>query len=178
MTPNIRNDFESFLSETATTAPAAMGESVLGAIHRDLNPGAWSVFARLSIIHLFMALSTLAICPQFGIGFLREGSMGLMHYFMAFGNLGCGAACGLFFMGSTTATAGVLLRPEELRVLRGSSSLQLAALSLLSLGGFIMLGSELILGGYLLAWLLGSLAGARVILEALFAFRVRRMQLA
>ena len=159
----IGREFESFLeSDSSFPVPSPVSRSVLESVRASLHPGAWSVFAKLSLIHFFTAAATLSVCPQFGVRILGEG-LGLMRHFMIFGAYGCMVACGSFFLGTSLLVAALVLRAEELRVLRSHRLLQLAALASLSLGALIMLDAEILLG-FAAAWLAGTvMAGAAVV---------------
>src|SRR5262245_52340382 len=100
--------FREFMSELAASPPREVSEKLQGLVERDLNPSPWSTFARLAGIHFVMGLLTLSLCPQFGIRVFGKG-MGLMQYFMGLGDLGCGACCGVLFLGGTLFLASVLL---------------------------------------------------------------------
>ncbi len=143
---------------------AALTSRILGDAHRALHPSAWRVFTKLAGIHFAVALLTLSVCPQFGFRIFGEGH-GLMHTFMQFGVVGCMAACGAFFVGTSVLVASLLLLPEEIRVLRQRRALQLGSLTTLSLGAFFMANTTIVahLG---LIWAAGSVFGGLLTLEA------------
>ncbi len=87
-----------------------------------------------------------------------------MRFFLPFGTYGCVALCGAFFVGATLFASGIILRPEELRVLRGHRLLQISALTLVSLGALIMLEAEVLLA-FAFAWIIGSILGGIAMLE-------------
>lgn len=168
----LEEEFEDFLSggevlEAGVLDPAR--ERVVALLH----PNGWSVFAKLGAIHLAVGVLTLAFCPQFGVKIGAFG-LGLARLFAYFGAYGCMVGCGAFFMGSSLVAAGCLLKPEEVRVLRGHQVLQLAALALLSLGAFVMLDAQ-ILAGYAAVWAVGSTLGGVAALELTWLFRVRAL---
>lgn len=162
-------DFEDFKTVEPMSPPPILSDRIFARVQNDLNPSPWKVFAKLSIIHFLSALVTLSICPQFGVRALGEG-MGLMHYFMSLGTYGCMVACGSFFLGSTVLVAMLLLRPEEVRVIRSHRLSELGTLTGLSMGFFLMLEVEFVLG-FFLAWALGSFAGGVLTLEAGWSIR-------
>jgi hypothetical protein len=100
--------------------------------------------------------------------------MGLMHYFMALGPYGCLVTCGAFFMGTSLVVAGLILRGEELRAIRRSRVLQLGALTLLSLGFFIMLDAQIVFG-LALAWFFGAWVGSLLTLEITWRLRFKEI---
>ncbi len=169
-----KKEFEEFKNAESMSPPLGISEQILTRVRTDLHPSAWKVFAKLSTIHFITALVTLSICPQFGFRLFGEG-MGLMGYFMHFGEVGCTIACGSFFLGSSILVAMMVLRPEEIRVIRGHKLLELGALTLLSIGFFIMLQAEFVLG-FFLAWAVGSLLGGILTLEAAWLIRLRLLR--
>jgi hypothetical protein len=156
-------EFQDFMNSESSLPPRELSERILERVRADLNPNSWSVFGKLSLIHLIVGGLTLALCPQFGVRSWGEG-MGLMHVFNALGTYGCMAACGAFFTGTSVFFAVLLLRPEEIRVLRRAKILQIGALTLLSLGAFVMADAEILLA-FAAVWILGSLIGGASLLE-------------
>jgi hypothetical protein len=167
-------EFEEFNSADPMSPPQGISERIFARVHMDLNPSAWKVFSKLSVIHFVTALATLSVCPQFGFRLFGQG-MGLMGYFMHLGEVGCTVACGTFFLGSSVLVAMMLLRPEEIRAIRSHRLLGLGALTLLSVGFFIMLQADFVLGFYL-AWAVGSLLGGILTLEAAWLIRLRLLK--
>ena len=165
-------DFEDFKKGEPVTPPTAVSENLLAKVYHDLNPSSWKVFSKLALIHFFTAAAMLSVCPQFGFRLFGKG-MGLMGYFMHFGEYGCMLACGSIFLSSSVLIAMLLLRPEEIRVIRNNRLLELGALTLLSLGFFIMVSAAEIVFGFALAWVLGSLLGGILTLEAAWIVRLR-----
>lgn len=143
-------------SELAAEKPAQSTEVATGRVRR-----AWRIFGKLALIQLVSGLFTLSICPQFGIRLLGDG-LGLMTWFMAFGNLGCVVACGSFFTGTSLLLASIILKPREVRTIRQNVVLAAGALTLLSMGFFIMVRAEVILD-FAIAWGGGSIAGGSLI---------------
>jgi hypothetical protein len=166
------DDFDEFKNSDSIRPPDPLSKRILERVRHDLNPSGWKVFSKLSLIHFFTAAFTLSICPQFGFRLFGDG-MGLMGYFMRLGDYGCMVACGSIFLGSSIFVAMLLLRPEEIRVIRGNRLLELGALTLLSLGFFLMIHAEVVIG-FALAWAVGSLLGGLVTLEIAWGVRYRR----
>ena len=160
----IEEEFKEFVDEPAFGPPASLSERVLTEVHRKLNPNSWLVFSKLSLVHFFGGLITLSICPQFGINLLGT-DLGLIKVFYRFGTYGCVTACGALFISLTTILALIALKPEEIKKVRQLWLLQIAALSLLSLGVFLMLDAD-ILWSFATFWIIGGLLGGLVTLEA------------
>ena len=161
-------EFEGFLKANEATPPKAVAEIVLNRVASDLNPPAWNIFAKLSLIHLIVGGATLLACPQFGISILP--GMGLMAIFMKFGHTACMAACGAFFLGGSFLLAALALRPEEVRKLRQAELIYVVSLAAVSAAVLICVGGTMILQ-LGLAWLAGSLLGGILTLE--LGWRVR-----
>lgn len=162
---NTQNEFKKFKDLKGENPPATLNESVLNFVQNDLNPKPLFVFTKLSLIHFVSALVTLSICPQFGFK-LGEDSMGLMHYFMDFGPVGCAIACGGFFLGTTLFAASVILKPQEILAIRSHRFVSVAALVLLSLSFFLMIDAQALLKSITLAWAIGSFISGLIVLEA------------
>lgn len=156
-------EFKNFISRQGVEPPKHISESILNKVRADLNPPVIQVFYKLIVIHSFTAVVTLSICPQFGFRVFGEG-MGLLHVFMSFGPYGCMLACGAFFTGLSLLIAAMTLKAEEVRKIRNHRLLSLGTLTLLSLGFFIMVDTN-ILASLGLTWFAGSLLGSTLALE-------------
>ncbi len=165
MTENdpIQKEYAEFRTGDPIDPPQALSERVLESVKRELVPNAWEVFAKLFMIHLVVGLATLAVCPQFGVRTLGKGP-GLMELFLFLGPYGCMAACGAFFLGSSFLVAALLLSKEEIARIRRHRTLQLGALTTASLGAFLMLDAQILIG-IGAAWVFGSLMGGALMLE-------------
>lgn len=163
-------EFQEFMGADQAQVPKAVSDSILARVNSDLNPSSWLVFAKVSAIHAVMGFITLLFCPQFGLGF--TDGMGLMALFMRFGDQACMVGCGAVFMGGSLLTASIVLRSEELRVIRGTEILQVSTLALLSMGVFICAGVGVVasLGAF---WVLGSILGGLGTFELGLALRRR-----
>ena len=150
----MKNEFLEFLSSESISPPKEISQNIMKKVSRDLNPSSISVFFKIGIIHLIVGSITLIFCPQFGLGFLS--GMGIMHFFMSLGSMGCSILCGSLFLGFSALTISLILRPEEIRVLRRNEFFQISLLGLLSLLIFIIFG-EVIVPGLTMAWLLGGI---------------------
>jgi hypothetical protein len=172
---NDLQEFEEFKESEGPLPPSSFTQAIFAHVNRDLSPLAWQVFAKLSLIHFFVAAVMLTICPQFGIRLFGEG-LGLMGYFMRLGDYGCPIACGAFFMGSSLVVATFLITIEEVRVLKQNQLLEFGALALLSLGAFIMLHAEVVVG-FALSWILGTVLGGSISFELSRFVRVKFLRL-
>jgi len=159
----MEKEFFEFLSSNPISPPKEISQNLKEKISRDLNPSSISVFGKVGIIHLIVGTITLLFCPQFGLGFLS--GMGIMHLFMGLGSLACSLLCGSLFLGFSTLTVSMILRPEEIRIVRRNNFIQISLLTLLSLLIFMVLG-ESIVPGLSMAWLTGGIFMGIFSLEA------------
>lgn len=168
---NLPSEFQEFAQSDEMSPPPGVSRSILDQVRQELNPGVIPVFSKLLFIHALTSIATLSVCPQFGFRVLGEG-MGLMHWFMRFGEHGCLVACGTFFLGTSALIASFALRPEEVRKIREHRGLGIATVTLVSLGFFLMWDLEFVLS-LTLAWFLGAWLGAGVLLELGWRLRIR-----
>jgi hypothetical protein len=154
--------FSEFLASSEVRPPEVLTEKISGIVRQDLNPAAWRVFTKQGAIQLLVGALVLLFCPQFGINLFP--GMGLMALFMRFGEIGCMVGCGSVFLGASSLLGSLVLRPEELKVIRKSRFLQLGTMTLLSGGVFVCLGGEMVVG-LGVAWVLGGLLGGIATLE-------------
>ena len=163
MNKKFEEEFKDFISVEGIEPPKHISDSILARVRMDLNPPVIKVFSKLIVIHSLTAAVTLSICPQFGFRIFGEG-MGLMHVFMNLGPYGCMLACGAFFTGLSLLIAAMTLKAEEVRKIRSHRLLSLGALTLLSLGFFIMVDKEIVFS-LAATWFTGSILGSWITLE-------------
>ncbi|MBK7842924.1 MAG: hypothetical protein IPJ71_04400 [Bdellovibrionales bacterium] len=150
-------DFSDFVSSEGTSVPDNVSQNILSYVHRELNPSAWFVFAKLMGIHSVVGTLSLSICEQFGMSPFSTG-ISLTEFFMRLGHSICMALCGFLFVGLSVALAFFMLKSEELSVLKKNSWIQIPSLGLLSLAVFIGFGAEMVFGiGFL--WFIGAMLG-------------------
>lgn len=161
-------DFLEFSSTEATNPPDSISGSILSKVRADLEPSVFSVFWKTAFLHFLVGGLTILYCPQFGIS--ATSSMGLMPHLMKYGESVCMLGCGALFSGASLLVVSLLLRPEEVKVLKEHQVLQLTFLSSLSLGAFICLGGDVVfsLG---LVWALGAIVGGALSLELGWIYR-------
>jgi hypothetical protein len=150
-------EFREFVQAEGLPVPKEISNSILNRVHKDLNPSAWVVFAKLLGIHGVVGTLSLAMCNQFGLNPFHT-NLSLSEYFMKFGHSTCMVLCGVLFIGLTVFLGGFILRREELLVLSRNAPLQIFGLSVLSLGAFIGFGAEIVLGIGVL-WFVGAMIG-------------------
>ncbi|MDZ4676358.1 MAG: hypothetical protein SGI74_02520 [Oligoflexia bacterium] len=155
-------EFTGFVDAESVQPPLGLSENILKRVREDLNPSAWKVFSKISLIQALVGFAVLLFCPQFG--FSLTGSHGIMHVLMQYGETVCMFGCGVIFAGSSLLASVIAMRPEEVQVLRKNKTLQLILLTLLTVGTFLCLGAE-VFETLTLAWMAGSILGGITSLE-------------
>ena len=150
-------DFQEFVRSEGVPVPEEISETIMTRVKRDLNPSAWAVFRKLLGVHAVVGTLSLGICIQFGIDPFRTG-FSLSDYFMKFGHSTCMVLCGILFVGLSVLLCRVVVRREELRILRKNAWLEVFGLSMISLGIFAVLGAEITLAIGVL-WFVGAMLG-------------------
>lgn len=155
-------DYHEFLNSDCITPPAKSTEILFSHVVSSLKPSEVYVFSKLALVQTLVGTVILLFCPQFGINLFP--GMGLMSLFMRFGETACMFGCGGVFLGSGALVSSLILKPNEVKVIRRNRMLQLALLGTISLGVFICLGASIAfaLG---IAWFVGSTLGGIAVLE-------------
>lgn len=160
-------DFVEFLDSPEVSPPRSVSANVVNVVSAKLNPSPLFVFAKLVLVVLVSGSASLLICPQLGFG----SDIGLMRFFMSYGPLGCRAACGGFFMLFCIVSTCLILRPEELTVLRRTRFLSISAVCALSLGAFLCASPDVLLS-VALAWFFGASVSGILSLEIGYRARI------
>jgi len=161
-------EFEEFLSADEMQPPQRVTDQILSRVRQDLNPGKFAVFSKLALIHTLVGTLTLLFCPYSELYTFKSGN--LMNVLMRFGEQVCMLGCGAVFLGGSALMASLVLRSEEVQVIRKARLLQLSVVALLSMTVFVCTGL-LFLEGLAVFWALGSVLGGLVTLELGWAFR-------
>ena len=150
-------EFIEFLNGKAQAPSQDTKTQLFSFIKKELHPTISRVFLKLTVVHLFAGALTLVFCPQLGFSLYSNG-MGLMGYFMHFGDIGCALLCGSLFLGTSMGVAAFLLSPEEIRVAQKARIRNITVLASLSYGLLMLMGGEIEFT-YSLFWLLGGIIG-------------------
>jgi hypothetical protein len=75
----LKEEFREFSSLEGISVPKNLSENIFKKIRADLNPPATMVFLKVTFIHLFVGLATLAFCPQFGVSFTSSIRRSRLH---------------------------------------------------------------------------------------------------
>lgn len=162
------SEYIEFITGSETSLPNHLNNNVIKQVRGIINPSPWLVLFRLSLVVFTVGILNLFLCPQFGIGFIRES--GLHEFFMQFGRYTCKFACGVFFLGSGLLLASFTLSFDDLKVLRKHKFLQISALSSFILVLFIAAGGAVyfIFAFY---WLMGAIVGGLACMETGYFLR-------
>ena len=166
---NMKDELREFLSAEEIQPPAELSQRILSYVKRDLDPPALNVFLKTLAIHFFTSLFTLSLCSQFGVRLFGTGP-GLMAYFMRLGDMGCMAACGILFLGTTTFISGLILTHAEGKKLLRKWPIHLTLLSGFSLAFFLTVDAIFTLQS-VIAWSLGAFLGAYILLRGSLMIR-------
>lgn len=159
----MNKDYKDFTNSANSPAPKELSTTVLNYISNDLNPEKKVVFAKLVAIQAFIGLITMTFCPQYALSL--TASYDLFHYFHhTFGEFICMVICGSIFMGSAAIFACSILKGAELKQIRETRGLYFMALSIISLGAFIVAGAD-VYSSITFFWLIGTIGSGFIIFE-------------
>lgn len=149
-------EFAAFLTAEPAIPRRATDEAVLRLVEKTMRPSLWAVLGKLTLVEAAAGLGTLALCPQFDIGFGTHSE--ILHSLHTWGPQLHYFACGIFFVLLGAILAGMLLQRDELCVLGKSKHLYYVVYSLTAYAIFMALGAESFLLGSLL-WICGAVLG-------------------
>ena len=158
-----KEELEIFRHCDELTPPLEVSSTLREFVRQDLNPSVWNVFMKVLGVHAGVSLLSLSICSQFGIRTFSQ--IDLMENMMrVVGHTYCMAFCGALYLGLSAIVLSALLKPQEIKLIRQHTILQMTVLTGISMGVFLCAGaSVLVLPGIL--WLIGSVIGGAVGLE-------------
>lgn len=152
------SELSEFLNAESSSPSHKVSAHIQNVVHRALNPSPFLVFIKLAVVAMLAGSLSTSLCPQFGIG---TSSGGLMPYLMSVSPLLCQFGCGVVFVGVGVLAATLILRSEELRVLKRTKFLQVSALTASMLGLFVCFGAASLFSLEWL-WLLGGISGGLI----------------
>lgn len=158
-------DFGEFVQTKDAKVSPEMTTKVWKRTQPLISPNPMQVFLKLLGIHITVRFLSLSVCHQFEMNpFRTSGS--LADVFNRYGGHSfCMIAYGVFFVGMTLISAGLVLTIEEFRALRRTEFVQTFGIGVLSLVGFVVFGVELVFA-FAGLWLLGVLVGGFIATEA------------
>jgi hypothetical protein len=167
-------NYELFLKSESTAVPKDVTERVFSRLKPLINPNAWFVFFKILAIHVAIGFASLSICHQFGMNPFHTDKS-LSDWMMAVGgHNACMIGCGVLFISLSLLAASYFLTIEEVRALKRTELRQTLALSIVSLGIFVLAGAEIAvtIAGL---WLLGAFIGGFLATEAAMKLKLARI---
>jgi hypothetical protein len=153
----LRRQFCEFIVADPVPPPKQLDESVRRRVAADLRPAPWKIFVRLAAIQVAAGLVTLALCPQFGLGF--GGGNELLHdLHITTSPAVFHLLCGVLFVIFGAALGGLVLTRQQIRAIRSTRYGYFAVYSVLAYLALVTLGPEVFVFGSLL-WLVGAMLG-------------------
>ncbi|HKL26260.1 MAG TPA: hypothetical protein VJ910_08570 [Desulfuromonadales bacterium] len=152
----LRQEFVDFIETKPVSPGKHVDQAILAKVRNDLQPALWRVYGKFTLVQAAAGFATLAVCPQFGLGFgqheflhaLHSTTPSAIYYFL----------CGLFFVVLGAALAGLILSREEIRAVYNSKYVYFFGYSVLAYLIFVALGAEAFVVSSLV-WIVGALLG-------------------
>ncbi|MCO4795310.1 MAG: hypothetical protein KC493_16445 [Bacteriovoracaceae bacterium] len=174
MNDKLQKEWEEFKSHDAKEVPENLEVKLKGSILSKLNPKKSLLFAKLALVQSFIGTLTLLFCPQFEFSLTANDK--LYHFFHnQFGHYGCMVACGALFLGSGMIFAGLILNEDEIRGIKKSRSLFIAAVTGASMTVFLLVGAKFYLD-LTLFWVLGTLLGGLLSFETSSWIKIKALK--
>lgn len=148
-------EFAEFVDAGRVVPSAEMDDAVLGTVAKDLRPAPWRVFSKLTLIGVVTGSTTLAVCPQFGLGsgshnaFLHEihaATSPAVFYLL----------CGMLFVILGAILSGCWLTRNEINAVGRVVNRYFATYCILAYVTLVTLGPE-IFASSSLTWIVGAL---------------------
>ena len=117
-------------------------DKILHSIKSKVIPATIPLLLKIFILHLFAAIISLSLCPQFGVK-LFNFDINLMSSFMIFGMTLCQFLCGAFFSSLSTLIIWIGLTRDERHFIKFHKSWILALILLSSIGFFSIMRIDL-----------------------------------
>ena len=164
-------EFAEFIDADPVAPDRHLDVAILNSVRNNLRPAPWKVYGKVTVIEATSGLVTLAICPQFGLGFsphneilhaLHATTSSIVFYLL----------CGLLFVSFGAVLSGLILNRSEIRTVGTHKYLYFAVYSILAYLTLVVLGAEVFVISSL-TWLFGAWLGN--ILGFTVAIRLRKM---
>jgi len=150
-------EFSEFVEVEPVAPSKAIDETVTRMVVKDLSPPPMKVYSKFTLIEAFSGLLTLAICPQFGMGFGQHNEfLHSLHALTAPATFYL--LCGVFFVLLGAGVSGMVLNRAEMRTFGNHKYLYFAVYSILAYLVLVMLGPESFVASSLV-WILGAFLG-------------------
>lgn len=157
-------EFAAFVTAEPVNPRRATEVAVFRLVEKTLQPRLLPILGKLTLVQATAGVGTLALCPQFEIGFGTHHH--ILHALHAWtGPLLLNLFCGIFFVLFGAVLAGSLLRLDEIKVLGKGKYLYHIAYGTVALAVFMALGAQVLILGAVL-WVIGAALGTMIGLEA------------
>lgn len=165
----MKHEFSEFIEAEPVAPGKQVDETILNRVQKDLCPATWKVYSKFTLVEVAAGLTTLTICPQFGLGFgqhnqflhsLHSSTSPAIFYLL----------CGLFFVTLGAGLSGLILNREEVRTVGNNKYLYFVVYSFLAYFCLMTLGSQAFVVSSLV-WVLGALLGNILAFEAIVRLR-------
>ncbi len=150
-------DFVDFVEADPVSPKPSTDHAIHKMVEKDLNPSAWAVFGKLSVIEAVSGLATLLVCPQFDMGFGSHHDL-LHSLHTSLPPVVSFTVCGIFFVLFGAVFSGFVLSRDEMREIRTTRYIYFVLYSLMAFMVFVSLGAEVFLLNAV-AWIVGAAAG-------------------
>jgi hypothetical protein len=157
MNQKLEKEYLEFLGVGEVSPPQELNNKILNEVRLLIYPSISQVLFKTLKIFIFFSVLTLSICPQFGVGFIKDSH--LFDFFMTFGHSTCKFLCGLFFLSASLFASTIFLSREEIKALKANAGLGINMLILLSLLALWLFGASFS-ATTLVYWTSGALLGA------------------
>lgn len=132
-------DYQDFVDSKPQDPRKEVSKSVFNYVEKGLETKLRSVIGKLTIVNMLAAVFTLSFCPQFGLGpWLAEGH-GIMHFLMPYGDIVCAMFCGFVFFGFSALASRLVLKVDDLIIIRQHLTLHACGIVFAGLFAFLML---------------------------------------
>ena len=163
------NEFYDFVEVDPVEPPENVGKAIKEMVTCELVPHPVRIYSKLTVVEAASGLLTLAICPQFGFGFMGHDQ--ILHSLHAVTTPAIYyLLCGVFFVLLGACLSGLVLSPAEIKVLGKEKFFYFAAYSVLAYLALTGLGSEAF-ALVSLTWIFGAFLGNLLGFETLARLR-------
>ena len=169
-----RQKFEFFCNSDEIAPSLTVSSAVRDFVRRDLNPSVNHVFMKVLGVHAVVSLFSLSICSQFGIRTFSKVDL-MDHMMTVVGHTYCMAFCGALYLGLSALALSAILQPQEIKLIRQHTLLQMTVLTGISMGVLLCVGASIFLLPGIL-WLIGSVTGGALGLELGWMIRSKLRQ--
>ena len=164
-----KTEYEFFLENTQKSPPTHLFETIGNRMKEYTNPSTGKIVFKYILVFILAGLVSLFLCPQRGVGFLKD-NYPLFFHFLHSNKFLCGFYCGTFFFLIThISTLLVLNHYERIGIFKRLWILPHGLFSV-AFGGLMLISEDIHNFSivYNLSWLLAVLAGLQLTKKLFF----------